>query len=359
MLDKDRLIKTFIELIKIPSESPNDKEFIAYVENLFTKMGAKCVKDKFGNLVAKFSAKNSETKEPIMFCCHGDTVQPGIGIEPVIEGNEIKSKGETILAGDDKGGIAEVIEMLRSAKAHPPIEVLITRCEEISPSGAEKLDYSMIDSKRAYVIDLDASNEIIIGGPTYIKFEAIFHGLITHAGLTPEKGISSIRAASEAITKLPLGAIDHETTANVGIFKGGKNVNSVPDLARIEAECRSLNHEKALKLVEEFKKVFNDVSNKHKTRLELNVVKDLKAYSVSPDSKLVKMAAREMEKLGLKPDIKPLTGGTDASHISQHGIETVGLGIGVRDVHTTDEKAIISEMVDVTKVITAIVENLA
>ena len=49
--------------------------------------------------------------------------------------------------------------------------------------------------------------------------------------MEPEKGINAIQAASKAIAALPLGRIDHETTANVGVIEGGMIRNGVPDAA--------------------------------------------------------------------------------------------------------------------------------
>ena len=85
-MNTDRLISTFFELVKIPSENPNDKDFVSYLEKVFLKEGAvKTIYDDFGNLVVKFNAKNSTKTDPIAFCCHADTVKPGIGIEPFID----------------------------------------------------------------------------------------------------------------------------------------------------------------------------------------------------------------------------------------------------------------------------------
>ena len=56
-----------------------------------------------------------EGVEPILLSCHGDTVKPGVGIEPVLVDGVIRSKGDTILGADDKAGIAEVLEALRVA----------------------------------------------------------------------------------------------------------------------------------------------------------------------------------------------------------------------------------------------------
>lgn len=358
-MDKERLINTFCELVKIPSESPNDKEFIAYLEDLFKKEGAKTVKDTFGNLVARFDAKGSSSKEPVMFCCHADTVSPGIGIEPVVEEKVIRSKGETILGGDDKAGIAEIIEMLRSAKKHPPLEILITRCEELAPAGAEFFDYSLLKSKMGYVIDMDTPSDVIIGGPTAIFFKIKYKGRSAHAGAEPEKGISAVQAAAEAISNLRLGKIDSETTSNVGVVKGGLNMNSIPEDAEIEAECRSLNDKKAWELVDEMKNVFKKAAEKFGAQVEIEAITALEAYSIPKDSKVVQSVVNAIRKNGLKEDVKSIAGGTDATHLNHKGIQTAALGIGGRMMHSTEEYVVIDEMFALSKIITTLVEDLA
>lgn len=358
-MDRSRLISTFCDLVRIPSESPDDKEFIAYMEKLLQKEGAKTKSDDFGNLVAKFPAKNSSSKEPIMFCCHGDTVKPGIGIEPVVEEKIIRSKGDTILGGDDKAGIAEIIEMLRSAKKHPPIEVVITRCEEIAPAGAEFLDYSLIDSKMGYVLDMDTPSDVIIGGPTAIFYTVKFKGVPAHSGVCPEKGISAIQAAAEAISNLKLGRIDDDTTTNVGVIKGGLSMNVIPEDAELAVECRSLNNETALKVFDEMKEVFNKAAKKFGATVQINATTALEAYSIPKDAKVVQLAVNAMKKNGITPDVKAIAGGTDATHINHKGIQTAVLGIGGRMMHSTEEYVIIDELIAITNIITTIVEDLA
>jgi tripeptide aminopeptidase len=165
LMNTDRLVSTFCDLVKIPSETPDDREFISHLEKIFEKQGAKILKDDFGNLIAKFSAKDSSKKEPLAFCCHADTVKPGVGIEPVIDKEKglISSKGNTILGADDKAGIAAILEMINSIKKAPPMEIIITRCEESGTLGSTNMDYKLIDSKIAYVLDEELVNEIIIG----------------------------------------------------------------------------------------------------------------------------------------------------------------------------------------------------
>lgn len=80
-----------------------------------------------------------------------DTVKPGKGIKPIIKDGVIYSDGTTILGGDDKGGIAAIVEALRVIKEnnidHANIEVVFTIAEETGLLGAKNLDYSKISAK--------------------------------------------------------------------------------------------------------------------------------------------------------------------------------------------------------------------
>ena len=108
----ERMIQQFMEMVKIPSESGNEAEFLTYLKGEFEKLGGKAEKDEYGNLIAKFPAKGCDGKEAILLSCHGDTVKPGENIEPVIENGVIRSKGNTILGADDKAGIAEIFDVV-------------------------------------------------------------------------------------------------------------------------------------------------------------------------------------------------------------------------------------------------------
>lgn len=353
------MVKTLCELVKIPSESPNDREFIAYMQALLEKEGAKTELDSYGNLIAKFPAKNSSSKESLFFCCHADTVKPGVGIKPIVESNIIKSDGTTILGGDDKAGIAEVLEMLKIAKKHPPIEFIIVRCEEILPSGAEFLDTSLLDSKYGYIIDMDEPRELVIGGPTYIVITAKIKGRTAHSGMAPEKGISAIHCACKAITELRLGRLDPNTTANVGIIRGGQNMNSIPEETEVVAECRSTDDKTAWAVAEEMKRTFQKVAKEFGAEVTVEFKTSLKAYSIPKDSKVVQIAVSAMKKHGVEPDVKIITAGTDAAHLNQKGLLTGVLGMGVHMMHGLEEYAVISEMEQTVKIITTIVEELA
>ena len=149
-----------------------------------------------------------------------DTVEPGRGIKPKIDGDRIVSGGTTILGGDAKAGVSVILEALESIReddaSHLPLEVVLTREEELALRGAKNLDMSMIRSKEAIVFDGEGPvSRITSASPTYIGFDIEITGRAAHAGVEPEKGISAIRIASELVNQLPNGRLDQETTFNV------------------------------------------------------------------------------------------------------------------------------------------------
>ena len=251
----ERMIKQFMDMVKIDSESGNEARFINYLLKEFKKLGASARKDAYGNLVAKLPAKNSKSKEPVLLSCHADTVKPGQGIKPKLVKGVIRSAGDTILGADDKAGIAEMLEALRVAKVRPPLEVAISRQEEVGLHGVKNLDFGFLKAKRGFLLDNDTLDTIVIGGPSYFAIDVEVQGRSAHAGMEPEKGINAIAAAAKAIAALRLGRLDHETTANVGVIQGGIIRNGVPASAGFLAECRSLKHKKAQALAKEMERI--------------------------------------------------------------------------------------------------------
>jgi len=339
------LINIFFKMVRISSESGEEKEFISYLKDLFTKeLKAKCSIDNYGNLIVKIPAKNTITTEPVFFGVHADTVKPGKNIEPILKDGIIRSKGETILGGDDKSGIAVLFEAIRTAEQYPPLEIVVSREEEIGLKGSKNIDVSLLKSKRGFVVDGSLLEDIIIGGPSLMNIFVNITGKAAHSGMEPEKGISSIKAASYAISILKEGWIDEETNVNVGIIKGGQMSNSVPEKTDIEIECRSKSHEKCLRQSNLIKEVFLTAAKTIGAQAEVKMELCIKDYHILEDAEVLKVTKRAISNVGLKPKIKIICGGTDASNYNEKGIETVVIGEGPKAIHTKEENVAVSDM---------------
>jgi tripeptide aminopeptidase len=348
----DQLVNTFCDMVRIDSESGEEARFIDYLKRLFEReLGAKCRIDAYGNLSAHVPAKGTDATEPILLGAHADTVKPGVGIEPLIKDGVIRSAGETILGADDKAGIAEIFEAVRTAKKRPPVEIGITRSEEIGLLGARHLDLSMFEAKMGFIIDGEDPETIVVGGPTHVGLDITITGKAAHAGMEPEKGISAIRTAAIAIANMPEGRIDEETTANVGIIRGGLVRNGVPETATIAAECRSLDHEKCMRQSGLMQRAFREAARKMGASVDIREDIAYQAAKLPENAKVVQLAKQAVAAVGLTPTMKVITGGTDALALTGRGLEAVVLGHGGKAPHSKDEHIHVSDLERVTEII--------
>lgn len=350
----ERMINQFIEMVKIDSESGNEAKMIDYLFNEFKNLGGDVQRDSYGNLIAKFAPKGCEGKETILLSCHADTVKPGIGIEPIIKEGIISSKGHTILGADDKAGIAELLEALRVAEVWPPLEIAISREEEVGLLGVKNMDYGLLSAKKGFLLDNDTLDTIIIGGPSYFILDVVIKGKAAHAGMEPEKGCNAILAASKAISALRLGRLDNETTANVGVIQGGEIRNGVPDRTTFLAECRSLNHEKAQNLADEMVKIITREVSFIGAEVTINLQNMCVAVDIPENSPTVETSKKALKTVGVDAKTTFMTGFTDASIYNNKGIEMAVVGIGAQLEHSTEEFIKIEDMEKALKMIVEI-----
>ena len=354
------LVTTFCKMVRIDSESGKEGPFIEYLRDLFTReLGTDCTLDSYGNLIARVPSIGTDKSEAILLAAHADTVKPGRGIEPIVEDGMIHSAGETILGADDKAGIAEIFEAVRTTQRRPPVEIVITRGEEIGLLGAKHLDLSLITAKTGFIVDGEEPNTIIIGGPSHVSLDIEITGRAAHAGMEPEKGISAIRVAAKAISGMPEGRIDEETTANVGTIHGGLIRNGIPDKVTIQAECRSLNHDKCMRQADTMRRAFEDAAQEMGATIDIKVDLEYKASRVSEDAPAVKLAKNAIRTAGLTPKTEVITGGTDALILAGRGIDAVVLGYGGEAAHAIKERINISTMEQVVEIIRQILYTSA
>lgn len=364
MIDSGRLLSTFLDLVKIDSLTFNEKSLANYIGKRLKKMGisfeidsaGQKVGGNTGNLIARLPAWGKLKARPILFAAHMDTVAPGTGVKPIVENDTVRSEGDTILGADDKAGCAIILESLQSLieenLPHGDIEVVFTIAEEKGLLGAKHLDFNRLKAKWAFVMDGNGTiGNIIVKAPYQDALKIVFKGRAAHAGVNPEKGINSIKAASIAVSRMKLGRIDEETTANMGIIKGGRAINIVPDETIIEGEARS--HSKA-KLKMQVRHMLDcaKAANKElgtKTKVELNRLYD--GFAFSEKDRVVGVAMEAVRRIGVTPKLVASGGGSDTNIFNKAGIRAVNLSIGAKDVHTTSETSSVKAMVNAAEMV--------
>ncbi|MBP8215299.1 MAG: M20/M25/M40 family metallo-hydrolase, partial [Propionivibrio sp.] len=312
-----------------------------------------------GNLIATLSG--DPDIEPIVLSCHMDTVTPCIGVTPIIEDGVIRSDGTTVLGGDDKAGIAAILEGVRRIRErsvrHGLVQAVFTICEEVGMYGAMGLDYSKIKAKRAFILDADGPiGQILVRGPAKDAIHAAIHGRSAHAGLKPEAGISAIQVAARAIDRMKLLRIDDETTANLGQIAGGGATNIVTDRVEITAEARSLTNDKLDAQCAHMKACFEDAAREFGATAEVTIERSYYAFSLDADEPVVRHCAAAMRNLGLTPKLASTGGGSDCNVFNRHGMKAVDLSIGMTDVHTCKESLRIDDLEMTARLVEALIE---
>lgn len=370
MVNEERLVNEFIELVQVDSETKNEAKIAKKLKEKFIELGLHVVEDDSaqktghgaGNLICTLKGNRTEV-ETIYFTSHMDTVVPGNGIKPSIDNGYIKSDGTTILGADDKAGIAAMLEAIKIIKEqniiHGDIQFIITVGEEAGLVGAKLLDRNLIQAKYGFALDSDGLvGDIIIAAPTQAKINVTVLGKTAHAGVAPEKGVSAITIASKAIAKMPLGRIDEETTANIGRFEGGSQTNIVCDYVTIEAEARSLIPNKMEKQVEAMRKAFDNAAKQMGGKVDFQSEVMYPGFKFNENDLVVQIAQQAVASIDRTPRLLQSGGGSDANIIAGFGIPTVNLAVGYEDIHTTNEKMPIKELVKTAELVVSIVKTV-
>lgn len=359
MADRERLVQSFIDLVRIDSPSGEEEAMAQEIGRRLVALGAEVRRDAHGNVIARLGPEG----EPFLLSAHMDTVEPGRGIRPVVDGDTVRTDGSTVLGGDPKAGVAAILEGLTSLReagvAHRPVELVFTRGEESGLVGARNLDYAMLTATRGVVLDGEgAVSEITNEAPAQYLIDVDITGRGAHAGVEPEKGIPAILIAAEMIVELPQGRLDRETTANVGLISGGTARNAVPETCSFKAEFRSRNPQRLLELKQEVELHLASVIARHpRAGVSARVEKAFDGYRLPANHPVIQLCGSALRSLGMTPRLMPSGGATDANIFTGHGIEAAVLGMGGSSFHTTREDLSIANMLGSARFIEAVLRT--
>jgi len=250
--------------------------------------------------------------------------------------------------------------IVEEGRAHAGIELLFTPQEEVSLRGADAFDHTRFVAKTGYVYDQGAAiGEIVVGSPHARLLDFRFHGRAAHAGMNPEDGRSAIAAASRAIADFRLGRVDEETSANVGVIKGGTARNVVPEWCSFTAEVRSHDERKAIELVREMLESAAFAASLAECEVASEVRPSFPGYRFKESDAPVRLAATALERVGFEPSYALSGGGADANVFNARGLECVNLANGMMEIHTPDEHIAVADLDAMVEVTLALVDAAA
>ncbi|MCZ7571686.1 MAG: M20/M25/M40 family metallo-hydrolase [Ardenticatenaceae bacterium] len=360
MIDQARLVQRFLDLVAIPSPSSQEQAIGAELIKRFAALGGQVAQDEHGNIVAHWPDGQGDW---LLLSAHMDTHAHDTPIRPQIRNGVIYSDGTTILGSDDKSGVAVILETLQSlcedGFPHPPVEVVISVGEERGLVGAHLLDTGALRARQGYVVDGDGpTGGIEIGTPTLDSIDVVIRGRKAHASKEPEKGISAIRVAAEAIAAMPLGRVDFETIGNIGVIQGGSAPNMIPDEVHIRGQARSHNHAKLERQVAAMVRAFEETAGRHGAQVGIKVTRHELSYRLTEATPVVAHATEAARRLGIEPRLDGNATATDANVFNQVGITCAVLATGVEDKHTLREHIAIDDLVNAARLLAEILATL-
>ena len=198
MIKEERILKNFIDMVAFPSEAKAEKQLADFLISKLVELGLEVKVDKVGELIGgdtgnvwAFLKGNIENAPKLFFAAHMDSVAPNTGTTVIEKDDILYSDGATTLGGDDKVGIAAIIEALQTIKEnnlpHGDIQVCFTVAEEIGCLGAKNLDTKDIIADYGYILDIGGAPGIVVyAAPAMLQIYVTVLVIAAHSGVEPE-----------------------------------------------------------------------------------------------------------------------------------------------------------------------------
>jgi tripeptide aminopeptidase len=366
-MQADRLAGYFKTLCEINSPGLEEREVARYLKKFFSLFPVITVEEDdsalktgsdTGNIVVTIPGHKADATG-LFFACHMDVIHPCDSVKVDFSDGVFRSVGDTVLGGDDKAGIAILMELthllLEGDTPYPTVQFIFTTGEEIGLLGATHLDHDLLQVEYGYALDSTGVDNAIIGAPAAVYIDAVITGRAAHAGLNPEDGINAIALCGEVVGHLSLGRIDEDTTANIGLIEGGTATNIIPEVVHVKGEIRSHDQCKLEQTIEVFKRTFENICSSYGGSAKVTFPPQYPSMAVEMKSPVAMRIQQAGKCLGREIDFIVAGGGSDANIFNFEGLPTVILGTGMTDVHSTKENIALSDMARTAELVVALV----
>jgi len=339
--------------------------------------------DEYGYVMATLPSNTDKVVDPIAFIAHVDTspAVSGLNVNPVIRKNYqggdialenggwvisvkdnpdlnnmigydiITTDGNTLLGADNKAGVSEIVDAINYLLTHPEIKhgdikVCFTPDEEVG-RGTEKIDLKKLGAKYAYTIDGSSLGELETETFSADGVVIKFFGKNIHPGYAKNIMINSIKIASDFIDSLPKDKLSPETTdgregyVHCGSFNGNEELTTLKFIIRDFETPKLKEYEEFLKKLAE-----ETVAKYPGAKMEFQIVEQYRNMKEILDNhpQVKQNAVEAMERLGIKPIMHPIRGGTDGSRLSFMGLPTPNIFAGEHSFHSQLEWVAIQDM---------------
>lgn len=347
------VIQTLAELVRIPSVNPaydggtGEARIARWVRAFFESRGIEVWEQEVfpgrHNVIARLPGRDAGRR--IVYEAHMDTVSiAGMAIapfDPVIENGRLHGRG----AVDDKAGLAAMMHAMAELHAMgevPPCELWLAAVvdEEFSYRGVVRLCEGL--QADAAIVAEPTELRCVIASKGVLRWRIRVRGKAAHSS-KPHLGVNAIEGMAKVVLALKEDATriaqrSHPllgpATCNVGVIRGGVQVNFVPDECVIEIDRRLLPGERVPQVLAEYQGILDRLmqeSPELAVEMESPPLLEDEALETSPDEGVVRTAGAVLDSMGLDAGVRGVPFGSDASKLSRAGIPTIVFGPGSID----------------------------
>ncbi|EMI46545.1 peptidase T [Rhodopirellula sp. SWK7] len=274
-------------------------------------------------------------------------------LEQMVGQTLVTTDGNTLLGGDDKAGVAIIMEVAHTLMEHPeiphgPVRVVMT-CDEEIGHGTDKIDLSQLRATVGYTIDGGGHGEIDVETFSADAVTVTFTGHNIHPAIAKDRMVNSIRAAARFVDSLPISDQTPETTDGRDGFIHVHDVLGGVGKTRVELLLRSFESDKLEQYAAQVSELADAAAAAvNGTKVQCDVRRQYRnlgeGLAALPEA--VALAEQAFANLGLPCSREIVRGGTDGSQLTEKGLPTPNLSSGQHNIHSVLEFANLNEMRD-------------
>ncbi|HXP49560.1 MAG TPA: peptidase T, partial [Bacteroidia bacterium] len=329
--------------------------------------------DEHGYVYATIPATTSKTVPVLCFCSHMDTSPDcsGANVNPIIHknyqggnitlpndktqvltptahpdlknqtGNDIvTADGTTLLGADNKAGLAEIMAAAEYLMKHPEVKhgairILFTPDEEIG-RGVDKVDMKKLGAKFGYTMDGESLGHIEAENFSADAVSIVITGVSAHPGFAKGQMESAIKIAGAIIDKLPKDKCSPESTQDMEGFVHPTSISGSIEQATIKFIIRDFVTE-GLKEKEQMLRDITEkvISHYPNSKYEFKVTEQYRNMKevIDKHPQIIQYAEEAMKRIGIKPHMQAIRGGTDGARLSFMGMPCPNIFAGEHAFH--------------------------
>jgi len=331
--------------------------------------------DEYGYVYATLPGNSDKKNIPaICFCAHVDTAPDcsGTNVKPIyhryydgkdivlpddatqvltikespylkqhINHGVITASGLTLLGGDDKSGVAVIMEaalyfMQNPAIKHGDLKILFTPDEEVG-QGTVKVDMQKLGAQFGYTLDCGDAGSLEDETFSADAATIIISGVIVHPGYAKDKLVNALKIAGAILDALPKNECSPETTSGREGFVHPVAVNGIAEKTTIQFIVRDFtlaglqqHHERLKKIAEGVIARFSGATMEYKTTEQYRNMKEV----LDQHPQVVAFAEEAIQRTGLTIIKESIRGGTDGSRFSYIGMPCANIFTGMQNIHS-------------------------